>query len=292
MASSTARKKRRKKRRGKKAGRSAALWIVILLLAVLGMLLLFRTAFRMGQAQRPVPEEPSPAVTQPLPPSTLDKDCFGWGNGFKTYSDGVLRARVGVDVSSHQEEIDWAAVSESGVDFAVIRAGFRGYGDGSTQQDEYFTRNMEGALANGLDVGVYFFSQALNPEEARAEAHEVLSMISGYDVRYPIYFDWEPIDGDEARTDTISARELTDCALAFCQVIEDAGYEAGIYFNLTMAIHYYHLTELKDYTFWLAEYQEVPSFPFAFSMWQYSDKGAVAGISTAVDLDLCFEREA
>ena len=291
MASSTAQKKRRKKRRRKKAKASAALWILILIPAVLGMLLLFRWAFRAGQTIRPEPEEPTPAATQPLPASVLDRNCFGWGAGFKTYADGVLRGKVGVDVSSHQGEIDWAAVAECGVDFAILRAGFRGYGDGSTQQDAYFSQNIQGALENGLDVGVYFFSQALNVEEARAEAHEVLSMLEGYDIRYPVYFDWEPIDGDEARTDTISARELTDCALAFCQVIEDAGYEAGIYFNLTMAIHYYHLTELKDYTFWLAEYQDTPSFPFAFDMWQYSDAGMVNGISTAVDLDLYFTEE-
>ena len=114
-------------------------------------------------------------------------------------------------------------------------------------------------------------------------------MVSGYDLRYPIYFDWEPIEDPDARTATISATELTQCAQAFCSTIEEAGYEAGVYFNLSLAMNLYHLYELKDYDFWLAEYQDVPSYPFAIDMWQYTNEGTVPGISTDVDLNLSFQ---
>ena len=293
MAQTTSKKRKKRRKRRKRHTVGTPVLLAVLALAVLALLLLFRAAFRRGLAERPEPSaaETAPVVTQTLPASTLSAECFGWSGGFKTYQDGRWTARVGIDVSSHQGQIDWQAVAESGVDFAVIRAGYRGYGDGSAHQDEYFTYNIESALENGLDVGVYFFSQALNQEEARAEAHEVLSMLEGYDIRYPIYYDWEPITEDSARTDTISASELTACAQAFCQVIEEAGYRAGVYFNLTMAANYYHLFELGDYEFWLAEYQETPSFPFAFSMWQYTSQGAVSGIGTDVDLDLYFTTE-
>ena len=285
MAQTTTKKKRRKKRRRRRTGNTGVL-LAALVLAVILLTLLFRWAYRWGQSAAPEDEET--AVTETLPSSPLSSQGFGWSEGFKTYEDEQRVAKVGIDVSSHQGEIDWQAVRQSGVEFAVIRAGFRGYGDGSTRQDECFSYNIESARENGLEVGIYFFSQALNEEEARAEAHEVLSMLEGYEIQLPIYYDWEPITEDEARTDTISASELTACAKAFCQVIEAAGYRAGIYFNLNIAVDYYHILELGDYAFWLAEYQETPSFPFAFSMWQYTSQGTVAGVDTNVDLDLYF----
>lgn len=179
-------------------------------------------------------------------------------------------------------------MAESDIDYVILRAGYRGYGNGSVHPDEYFEYNIAAATATDLGVGIYFFSQALTPEEAADEAQIVLDMIQSYDIDYPIFFDWEPIAEDGARTATISATELTACAKSFCQVIEDAGYRAGIYFNLSMASNYYHLYELKDYAFWLAEYGDTPSFPFAFDMWQYTSDGTVPGIATNVDINLSF----
>lgn len=290
MAQTTNRRRHRKKRRSRQQT-SPVVMLLILLASLMLLLLLFRLLF--GQ-ESPQPQEPveteltSPVVTQTLPPSTLTAECFGLENGYKTYQSSTVTADLGIDVSSHQGWIDWQAVADSDVDFAMIRAGFRGYSDGGTNQDEYFAYNIESATACGLDVGIYYFSQALNEEEAIAEANQVLELVSGYELTYPIYFDWEPIDEAAARTDTISGSELTRCAQAFCSTIENAGYEAGIYFNLSLAVHLYHLYELKDYDFWLAEYQDTPSFPFAIQMWQYSNEGTVPGITDAVDLNLSF----
>lgn len=231
----------------------------------------------------------SPATAAPsLPFSELAAECFGTENGYKTYHSDTLTAALGIDVSSHQGWIDWQAVAESDVDYAMLRCGYRGYSQGETNQDEYFAYNLESATAVGLDVGVYYFSQALTEAEAIAEAQEVLAMVEGYSLAYPIYFDWETVEDTSARTSTISSSELTACALAFCRTIEDAGYKAGVYFNLSTATRLYKLYELRDYDFWLAEYQDIPSYPFAIDMWQYTDSGQVPGISTNVDLNLSF----
>ncbi len=286
MANTTTKKHRKRK---KKRGTPSPAVILLLFLAVLMVLLFLLFRVLLGQDAPPVEStETTPSVTETLPPSQLLAECFGEENGYKTYVSDSITADLGVDVSSHQGYIDWQAVSESGVDFAIIRAGYRGYGDGSTNVDEYFQYNLDSALAAGLDVGIYFFSQALTEEEAVAEAAQVISLVDGYDLSYPIYFDWEPIDGDDARTATISGTEVTNCALAFCRTIESAGYQAGVYFNLTNAISLFHLYELKDYDFWLAEYQDTPSYPFAIQLWQYTDSGTVAGISQSVDLNLSF----
>ncbi len=282
--------KHRKKRHSRQKTSPAVLLLILLALLML-LLLLFRSVFGHHDKQEPT-QVASPSITQTLPPSTLVAECFGQENGYKTYESPSLTADLGIDVSSHQGWIDWQAVAASDIDYAIIRAGFRGYSDGGTNQDDYFTYNIENAIANGLDVGIYFFSQALNEEEAKAEANEVLEMVSGYNLKYPIYFDWEPVEDNTARTATISSSELTRCAQAFCRTIENAGYEAGVYFNLSIAVHLYQLFDLKDYDFWLAEYQDVPSYPFAIDMWQYTNEGSVPGISTAVDLNLSFRETA
>lgn len=223
-----------------------------------------------------------------MPPTELLQECFGTENGYKTYQSETLSAELGIDVSSYQGWIDWEQVSQSGVDYAILRAGYRGYTHGDTKTDDYFPYNLEAATAAGLDVGVYYFSQALTEEEAVAEAKEVLALVEGYELSYPIYFDWETVEHSDARTDTISSTELTACARAFCETVEKAGYRAGVYFNLSTAFQLYHLEELLDYEFWLAEYRDTPTYPFKIHMWQYTDTGTVPGIDANVDLNLSF----
>lgn len=280
----------KKKKKKKKTHRQQPVVIVLMLI-----LLVFFAGMGLYRVlehtyQEPAEPSPSPSVsTAPtLPPSTLAVECFGMVNGYKTYESDDVTAVLGLDISSHQGWIDWNAVAESDVDYVILRAGYRGYDTGSINQDEYFEYNIASATATDLGVGIYFFSQALTPDEAAAEAHTVLALVEGYDIDYPIFYDWEPVSDATARTSTISATEVTACAKRFCEIIEDAGYQAGVYFNLSIASNYYHLYELKDYEFWLAEYQSVPSFPCAFDMWQYTSDGSVPGVSTNVDLNLSF----
>lgn len=234
--------------------------------------------------------EPSPtAPTDPVPANTYLAEAFAVKDGFLTYR-GDCPSRVGVDVSSHQGEIDWERVRGAGVEFAMIRAGFRGYSEGKLYEDEYFRANMEGALAAGLDVGVYFFSQAVTAAEAVEEAGFLMGLVKDYALTYPVVFDWERQSAESSRTKDTDGRAITECAAAFCSAVEVAGYLPMVYFSPNKAYHELELAQLLDWPFWLAHYTEdwaPTSFRYHFSIWQYSSKGAVDGIEGDVDLDLC-----
>jgi lysozyme len=229
----------------------------------------------------------APTAEDLLPKNDYDLTCFSSENGFFDYDDGTRTASLGVDVSVYQGEIDWQAVREAGVEFAVVRLGYRGYTTGGLYLDDRYLENLQGAAEAGLEVGVYFFSQAINTAEAEEEAEFVLQWIDGYDVTLPIFYDWEWTT-DEARTTGMDSETVTACAQAFCQTIAESGREAGVYFSQHTGYQTLNLTELQDYTFWLAEYADTPSFRFAFDWWQYTDAGTVPGIETAVDLNLRF----
>lgn len=287
----TKKKKRTNKRKKKNTGHQGALILSMLIALILvcgfGVYLLLTPP-----AEKEPPTETIPPVMTPqptLPPSTLIADAFGYENGYKSYITPSLTADFGLDVSSHQGWIDWNAVKESGVDYVILRAGYRGYNDGHLYEDEYFSYNLESCIAAGLDVGIYYFSQAITPEEAKEEANHTLKLLGDYAPEYPIFYDWEPVTDAVARTDTITMSEVTACAKTFCETIEKAGHEAGVYFNLSMASGYYYLYDLMGYDFWLAEYAEIPSFPHTIQLWQYTSEGSVPGISTTVDMNLSFK---
>lgn len=194
----------------------------------------------------------------------------------------------GVDVSEHQQEIDWQTVSYTGADFAMIRAGYRGYTEGQIYADEYFEKNVSGAIKAGLDVGVYFFSQAVTVEEAVEEARFVLELVKEYKITYPIVYDWEFIENSSARTYSMSAKEVTDCAMAFCETVAYAGYTPMIYFGQNASVENFDLERLRVFDFWLADYTDTPVFPYDFQMWQYTSRGSIDGISGEVDVNYCF----
>lgn len=243
-----------------------------------------------------LPQPTPPAETpDPLPPegqipaNPYDAGLFTIENGFLTYQ-GSEYSYVGIDVSSHQNQIDWDRVAAAGVDFAMIRAGYRGYTAGQTHQDPYFTYNISNALRAGLDVGIYFFSQAITEEEAIEEARVTLEWIQDYEITYPVVFDWERISGSSSRTNSVDGNTITRCARAFCEAIERAGYVPMTYGSPSKIGVDLHLSQLLDYPFWLAHYTtgwQVTSFPHLYHMWQYSSHGSVDGISGRVDLNIC-----
>lgn len=232
----------------------------------------------------PLPEPRS------VPANPYRSDAFVLDeNGYLSYTGGVCYR--GLDVSSHQKEIDWTRVAGAGMEFAMIRAGYRGYTLGTINKDAYFDYNIQNALANGLDVGVYFYSQALTPAEAEEEAYQLLAWMEGYDVTYPVVFDWEEVDRDDSRSQNTDGNTVTACALAFCKVISDAGYTPMTYGSPTkiykggLALEY-----LQDYPFWLAHYTKdtaPTTFRYHYDIWQYSSTGTVDGIEGNVDLNLC-----
>lgn len=230
-----------------------------------------------------VPEQGIPGLAK----NEYDRDAFAEEDGFIVYN-GTEKASRGIDVSAHQRDIDWAAVAADGVEYAMLRVGYRGYTEGDTFLDEEFYDNVAGARENGIAVGVYFFSQAISAEEAKEEADIVLRAIEGLDITYPVVFDWEDIHQAEARTNQVDQQTLTDCAKAFCETVEAAGYTAGIYFNQIFGYQRFILPDLDQYVFWLAEYDSAPDFLYDFQMWQYTNEGTVNGIEGGVDLNLSF----
>ncbi len=205
--------------------------------------------------------------------------------------NGEKRSKFGIDVSSHQGRIDWSAVANDDVEFAFIRLGYRGYETGRIVEDTYFRDNISGCVDSGIETGVYFFSQAITPEEAVEEAEFVLNALSdcGAEITLPIVFDWEfPSDEDPARTDDLSGEIQTDCCRAFCARIREAGYDAAYYSTINTAFFRYDLTELEGETLWLAEYSEATEFPYEFAVWQYSSSGEIDGIEAFTDLNLMF----
>lgn len=195
----------------------------------------------------------------------------------------------GIDVSKHQGKIDWKRVAADGVSYAFIRAGYRGSEEGTLVEDDNFSDNIEGALDNGLDVGVYFYTQALTPEEAEEEAEFVIDLIEDYEVTYPVVLDLEEILVDDARTENMTKPEYTDVAIAFCEAVKKAGYTPMIYGNLKTFFIMLDLERIEGYDKWFAYYDEAFYFPYDFTVWQYSSKGSVDGIGTDVDMNLCMK---
>lgn len=207
---------------------------------------------------------------------------------YQYLTDGQVVSHKGIDVSSHQGEIDWEQVAADGVEFVFIRAVYRGYGSGKLVEDEMFETNVEGALSAGLKVGVYVYSQAITEEELLEEANLVLEKIAPYRIECPVVFDVEKVSGDSARMNKLSVEERTSLTALFCQTVENAGYKSMIYHNLEMGTLMLDLTALEDYDKWFAYYSDDLYYPYAYNVWQYSNKGTVAGIDGNVDLNISF----
>ena len=205
---------------------------------------------------------------------------FG-SDGKMSSASGVL----GIDVSKWQGTIDWAAVKAAGVDYVIIRVGYRGSSAGALIDDSMFATNIQGAKAAGLKVGVYFVTQAVNDVEAVYEASMVLDRIRGYSLDYPVFLDVEASGG---RGDTIDKATRTAVITAFCETIRSAGYTAGIYANKTWLGSKMDTSAFGNYVIWVAHYSSVCGYTGRYNMWQYTDKGTLPGINGSVDLNLWY----
>lgn len=208
------------------------------------------------------------------------------------YDNSEWTAHKGIDVSKYQKEIDWEEVAGDGVEYAFIRLGIRGYTKGEILEDENFKDNIEGALHNDIDVGVYFFTQAASVEEAEEEARYVLDALEPYKIDYPVVLDVEAVSNSNARTRNLTKEERTQYCITFCEMIREAGYTPMIYGNMKTFMLMLDLGQLEGYDKWVAFYDEPMYYPYAFKIWQYTDKGSVAGIEGDVDLNISFEEAA
>lgn len=245
---------------------------------------------RQTEPKEEVILEPTISETEPENP-TIPPDRNPYGRYDFQYNrhNYLLLQNVnsspGVDVSAHQGDIDWAAVKDSGIEFAIIRLGYRGYGSGKLVEDEYAKKNLKEAREAGLKIGAYFFSQALNIKETDEEIQFMLNMLADVDLDMPLVLDWEIPDPD-ARTKNMDARTLTDIQLHFCGQMKKMGYQPMVYFNWHQSENLYYLSELEDYPFWLALYQDRMTYPWKVEMWQWTSSGRVPGIQGNVDINV------
>lgn len=204
------------------------------------------------------------------------------------YDDGRDVSYLGLDLSKYNGEVDYAALKAEGIDFVMIRLGSRGYGSGQITLDEKFEENITKAIGAGLEVGVYFFSQAITAEEAVEESNFIVQTLANYKITYPIAFDMEYVQNDKARIEALSREEKTAVAKAFLQNTKVAGYHPMIYGTKEWLIREIDLTKLTEYDIWLSQQKDVPDYPYKFQMWQYSLKGKIGGVSGDVGLNISF----
>lgn len=240
--------------------------------------LVFRDAFG---------EEYETTILSEIPGTVCDNSRFIHEGDRLYYEDENYHSAIGIDISKYQGEIDWEKVRADGIEFVFIRIGYRGYGEaGKLMADEMFDTNIQGAQAQGLDVGVYLFSQAVNEEEAVEEAQLVIDHLQGYELQLPVVYDPETIRNDKARTDDVSGEQFTRNTIAFCEAIKEAGYQPMIYSNMVWEAFQFQMEELTEYPFWYADYEDLPQTPYRYEYWQYSENGQVDGISGIVDMNL------
>ena len=206
----------------------------------------------------------------------------------KYFEDGKQVSYAGTDISKYQDYIDFIKLKKAGIDFVMIRVGARGYGSGQLVLDEYFADNIKRATDAGLEVGVYFFSQAINEAEAVEEANMVLENVKDYKITYPVAFDMEYISNDTARIDNLSKSEKTAIAKAFLDTVQNAGYKPMIYGNKEWLIKHVDMSKLTAYDVWLSQEEDIPDYPYKFAMWQYKTDANIDGIAGYANLNISF----
>ena len=203
-------------------------------------------------------------------------------------ADGVQQsAKFGIDVSKYQSNIDFEKAKKAGVEFVIIRIGYRGYGSGTLVLDPMFEQHFTNARNAGLKVGVYFFSQAVNENEAREEAQGCWYVLNSRKLDYPIYFDSEASGGSNGRADGLGVTDRTKCAIAFCEEVKALGYQPGVYASTRWFRNRLDLSQLSQYPIWNAHYN-VASSPIPCQMWQGTCTARIPGYNGQIDVNISY----
>lgn len=197
------------------------------------------------------------------------------------------QGKLGIDVSRWNGYVEWSKVAESGIQFAIVRCGYRGAESGDLIEDSSFRENMKDAQLAGIELGAYFYTQAITEVEAIEEASAAVELCKQYHLSYPIYIDTESFHG-KGRADDLTKEQRTAICKAFCQTVESAGYEAGVYASRNWMENQLNMKELNEYSVWLAEYQKDPSYRGSYELWQYTSSGSIDGIERKVDLNISY----
>ncbi len=225
-----------------------------------------------------------------LEKNTYDYTKLKMKNDLASYADGNTFSYVGADLSKYNGEVDFVTLKQSGVSFVMLRLGMRGYGSGEIMLDEKFTDYITKASEAGLDIGIYFYSQALTEEEAAEEANFVIQNLANYQVTitYPVAFDMEYVPNDTARVEALNREEKTKVAKVFLDTVKNAGYKPMVYGTKEWLLKQVDLTKLTDYDIWLSQQEEAPDYPYKFQIWQYTREGSLAGADGDVHLNISF----
>ena len=206
----------------------------------------------------------------------------------KYYVDGKQVSFVGATISKHQDYVDYVKAKKAGLNYVMIRVGSRGYGSGQLVEDDFFADNLKRASDAGLGVGVYFTSQAITEEEVREEAEFVLEKLDGAKLNYPVVFDMGFVENDKARIEDLTKAERTNLAKIFLDTIAENGYMPMIYGDKEWLIKEIDMSKLTGYDVWLEQCQDVPDYPYRFTMWNYTDMGEMDGIVGCTSLSISF----
>ena len=257
------------------------------------MLLMFAVLIIFGERLHPQKEEPVEEETIEVSP-VIDYEKIRSISGKYSYDDENFHGSFGIDVSEFQDDINWEKVSKDSVEFVYIRIGRRGATTGLLYDDPKFETNYKGARDNGIPVGIYFFSQAVNEEEAIEEAKWVMERIKDRQLDLPIVYDLEEVilEDEKSRLEGIDKKQLTDNALAFMNELKNNGYDTMFYTYQYWAENFYEMDRLSEIPLWFAQYDvKAPVCEYPISIWQYSNKGTINGISQPVDLNIMFTRK-
>ena len=226
-------------------------------------------------------------INDKLAANSYDTAKFVYQNPqMKYYVNGKQASWFGVDISSKQGIVDFEKLKKAGVDFVMIKVGGRGYSSGNIVLDSSYKDYMNGAKNAGLGIGVYFYSQAVDKDEACEEAETLLELIKDYPVKYPVVFDMESVEGDMARTDALDVSTRTELARIFLKTIKAEGYTPMLYGDKEWLVTKLDLEKLQDYDVWLSQEADTPDYPYEYTMWQYNKSGTVSGISGTAGLNI------
>lgn len=229
----------------------------------------------------------SPYLTK----NTFDFTRMEDNAGLKRYMEnGRKISYVGVDISKHTGKIYFPSLKAAGIDYVMIRLGSRGYSSGQIALDENFKTNIDGALEAGLDVGIYFYSQAVSQDEAVQEANFVVQNLEPYrgKVKYPVAFNMGFVSNDKSRVEGLSREDKTNVTISFAEAVKAAGYVPMVYGDKEWLIKEVDLAKLQDYDIWLSQEEDIPDYPYRYAMWQYDTDGILNGIDGGADLNICF----
>ena len=240
-------------------------------------------------------------VYQGVPARRVYAGEFVWRTGHRLRYVGTrYNAQFGVDVSAYQNRdrpggvINWAAAKADGVQFAMIRVGLRGTSTGALREDAYYGQNIDGAMAQGIQTGVYIFAQAKTIAEAVEEADFVVARLRGHKINGPVSYDWEMKDSSY-RVYGTSPEMATACAVAFCKRVAAAGYTPMVYNSRYVAYVKYDQGALAPYMMWYPQYPATsndtpyPNFYYQPDYWQFTDSAVVEGIGTKIDANIWFK---